>query len=227
MTGPGQLPLDLGHRPALGMEDFLVAECNRAAVAWLDRWPRWPGPALVIHGPAGCGKTHLAHVWQAESGAVSIVPGDLAAASPPALMGRARAGVIEGADAGLTDAGERGLLHLYNWLAEAGGHLLLTGACAPARWPLRLPDLASRLGAAPAVAVGPPDDALLAAVLVKQFADRQLPVGEEVVTYLLPRMERSFDAVRRLVAALDRAALAARRPVTVPLVREVLAREGA
>lgn len=220
-----QLPLDLGHRPALGREDFLVADCNAAAVAWIDRWPDWPGGGLAIHGPAGSGKSHLAEVWRGRSGAIRIAADELAAAEPPRLLGDVRACVIDG----LYDEGarldERRLLHLYNVLRERGGHLLLAARRAPARWPIALPDLKSRLGALPAVEIGPPDDTLLAAVLVKLLADRQLAVGTEVVAYLAPRMERSFEAARRIVEALDREALAAQRRIALPLAREVLARD--
>ncbi len=201
MTRSGQLALDLGHRPALEREDFLVSPCNENAVAWIDRWPDWPGPALVIHGPAGCGKTHLARVWRQRSGAT-------------------KGAVIENADRPGDDVA---LFHLYNQHAEQGGHLLLTANTPPARWSGRLPDLVSRLAAAPTVAIGPPDDTLIAQVLVKLFADRQLEVGAEVVSYLVTHMERSFAAARHLVGAADAAALAAKRPITVPLVRDVLA----
>ncbi len=222
MTTFKQLALDLSHRPALGMEDFLVAECNSEAVAWIDRWPCWPGPALTIFGPAGCGKTHLAHVWQARSRAETLAQDMLHDGEPPALLGDARCCVVEDMGAGLGDAGERALLHLYNVVTERRGHLLFTACHPPARWNVALADLLSRLAAAPAVAVGLPDDALLGAVLVKLFADRQLAVGENVIAYLLPRMERSFESARRIVAVVDRAALASRRRITVALVREVL-----
>ena len=221
MIEPAQIPLDLPHRPAMGAADFLVAPCNRDAVALLDRWPSWPGPALVVHGPEGCGKTHLTHVWRALSGAAAIARPALTPDAVPDLLGSARAAVVEDADAGID---ERALLHLHNLLAEEGGHLLLTGRTAPAEWGVALPDLASRLGAAMSVAVGAPDDALIGAVLVKHFADRQLSVEPAVVTFLLARMERSFAAVRSLVAALDTAALAAKRKITVPLARDVLRR---
>jgi chromosomal replication initiation ATPase DnaA len=221
-----QLPLDLGHRPALEREDFLVAECNAAAVAWVDRWPDWPGGGLAIHGPAGCGKTHLAEVWRRQSGAIRVAAGTIAAAEPPSLIGAARACVIDGLyDDADFRPDERRLLHLYNLLRERGGHVLLVARMAPARWPIMLPDLKSRLAALPAVEIGPPDDTLLAAVLVKLFADRQLAVGTEVIAYLAQRMERSFETARRIVAALDREALAAHRRVALPLAREVLARE--
>nr|WP_158048027.1 DnaA/Hda family protein [Skermanella pratensis] len=209
----------------MGADDFLVAPSNEAAVAWLDLWPNWPAPALVIFGPAGCGKTHLAQVWRARTQAPRIEPGDLRIETLPKLLGEAAAVVIDNADRGTGDArAERALFHLYNLAQETGGHLLLTSESAPARWGIKLPDLRSRLMAAPAVAVGAPDDALLAAILVKLFADRQLRVGADVVSFLVTHMERSFDAARRLVADLDAAALAARRRVTVPLARRVLAK---
>lgn len=224
MTIAAQIPLDLGHRVAIGSEDFLVAPSNADAVAWLDRWPSWPAPALTVYGPAGCGKTHLGHVWRARSHA-PIVAGDaLDSADLPALLGRANAVVVEDADrvAG-APAREEALFHLYNLARDSGGHLLLLSRKPPARWRVTLPDLRSRIKAAPAVGVEAPDDALLAAVLVKLFADRQLRPGMDLLTYLLTRMERSLDAARRVVAALDRASLAAHRPLTVPLAREVLA----
>jgi len=221
-----QLPLDLGHRPALGREDFLVADCNAAAVAWIDRWPDWPGGGLALHGPAGCGKSHLAEVWRGRSGAIRLDAGLLAAAEPPQLLGSARACVIDGLyDSAAAQPDERRLLHLYNLLRERGGQVLFVARAAPARWPVTLPDLKSRLGALPAVEIGPPDDTLLAAVLVKLFVDRQLAVGADVIDYLARRMERSFEAARRLVGALDREALAAHRRIALPLAREVLRRE--
>ena len=213
-----QRTLDWGVRPALGREDFLVAPCNEAAVAWLDRWPDWPGPALVIHGPPGSGKSHLAEVWRRRSGA-EIVPATHLSEDPPDA-GEAPALVIDGLDGPID---ERSLLHTYNAMAERGGHLLLTALAPPARWPLALPDLASRLRLAPAVALGLPDDALLAALMLKLFADRQITVAPEVPAYVVPRIERTFEAVARLVERLDRAALAEGRAVTVPLVRRVLA----
>lgn len=223
---PTQLTLDLGHRPASGREDFLVAPCNAAAVGWIDRWPDWPGNGLAIFGPAGCGKTHLAEVWRVRSGAIRLAPAALAGAEPPQLLGDATACVIDGlyGEPGARPD-ERRLLHLYNLLRERGGHLLLLAREAPARWPVTLPDLKSRVGALPAVEIGLPDDALLAAVMVKLFADRQLAVGVDVVQYVAARMERSFEAARRIVAALDREALAARKRIALPLAREVLRRE--
>ena len=206
-----QLPLDLGHRTALSDGDFLVAPCNAEAHAWLERWPRWPGPASVIFGPAQCGKTHLASLFAGRSGAVTLAAAGLTVADPPLLLARSRVVVVEDCDRGHLD--ETALFHLINLVKESGGFLLLTGREAPARWVIGLPDLRSRLNAMPALAIGAPDDEILAAVLVKLFADRQVKVGEELVTYLLGRMERSFAAAAALVGRLD---------VTVPLARSVL-----
>ncbi len=214
-----QLALDFGERAALGADDFLVAPCNRDAVLWIDRWPAWPAPALVVHGPPGCGKTHLAHVWQARSGARMLAANQIAGETPDDLLADTRYGIVEQAHAP-TD--EQALVHLYNVVADRGGHLLLTATAPPSRWGIALPDLRSRIVAAPAVAIGAPDDAVIAAVMGKLFGDRQLRVNEEVVAFLLARMERSFDAARRLVAALDSAALAGGRNITVPLARQVL-----
>jgi chromosomal replication initiation ATPase DnaA len=217
----GQMLLDLGHRAALGREDFLVAPSNGDAVAWIDLWPNWPAPALVIYGPEACGKTHLAEVWRARSGARRLTPPDIAGREAPTITGGALTLVIEHADR-CTD--ERALLHLFNYVAGQGGTLLLTATTPPAQWRTVLADLRSRLTALPAVAVGAPDDALIQAVMVKQFADRQIRVSPEVIAYLVPRLERSLATVRAVVAALDTAALAERRAVTVPLARQVLER---
>jgi chromosomal replication initiation ATPase DnaA len=211
-----QLALDLGHRIAVGAADFLVAPSNEEAVAWLDRWPDWPAPALVLFGPAGSGKTHLAHVLEARSGALRVAPSALTLETVPALA--VAAVIVDPAET----APEQALLHLYNLVQERHGTLLLIGRTAPAQWPLRLADLRSRLLASPAVALRPPDDALLAAVLLKLFADRQIDVGQELIAFLLREIERSFDAARHVVERLDAAALAAGRPVTVPFAREVL-----
>jgi len=221
LTAPAQIPLDLPHRPAMGAADFLVASCNRDAVAWLDRWPDWPAPALVIHGDEGCGKSHLTHVWQAQGGAIGIDRTALTTDGVPFLLGDATDCFMEDADRGFE---EEALLHLYNVVAERGGHLLLTARGPVSRWGVALPDLASRLAAAMSVAVGAPDDELIAGVLIKHFLDRQISVDPAVVTFLLGRMERSFAAVRRIVAALDEAGLAEKRGITVPLARAVLQR---
>lgn len=223
-----QLPLDLGHRPALSAGDFLVAPCNQQAHGWIARWPDWPGPALVLSGPAGSGKTHLVHLFAAASGAAVLDAAGLTVDDPPRLLAGARAVVVEDCDRAAAEGrlDQAALFHLINLVRESRAYLLLTGRDSAARWPLVLPDLMSRLRAMPTVAIGAPDDALLAAVLVKLFADRQVKVGEELIGYLLGRMERSFAAAAALVETLDRVSLAGQRAVTVPLARAVLEGDG-
>ncbi len=219
---PSQLALDFDRRPALGGGDFLVAPPNAGAVRWLDAWPGWPGPALMIFGPAGSGKTHLAEVFRSKSGARPVGLRGLEDEAAPALMGDARACVLEDAEVAVGRGLEQPLLHLYNHVKESGRHILLTAKQPPARWGIGLGDLASRLNTAAQAGIEAPDDALITAVLVKQFADRQLKVDVEVISYMLTRMERSFDAARRMVGAIDDLALEERRNITVPLVRQVL-----
>jgi DnaA regulatory inactivator Hda len=212
-----QLRLGFEHTPASGAEDFMPGSSNREALAWLARWPDWPGPALVLHGPPGCGKSHLARIWLSRTGGRWLERAALAAADPS----QHQAWVLDDAE---PVADETALLSFYNRLREGGAHLLMTARRPPAAWPLRLPDLASRLRAAPTVAIGPPDDALLGAVLLKLFADRQLVVPEAVIQYLLRHMERSFDAAQAIVAGLDAASLRQQRPITVALARTLLER---
>ena len=215
-----QLAIDLPYTPALGRADFLVSDCNRAALAWIERWPDWPEPRLVLYGSRGCGKSHLARLWCGQSGGRLI--GGAALARDEALLGDGAAppGIaLDDAEA----APEVALLHLYNSCAEAGIGLLVISRRAPTSWPMTLPDLASRLRALPTVGIDPPDDALLAAVLVKHFADRQLRVMPSVIGYLVPRMERSFAMAGALATRLDELALAADRKIGLPLARQALA----
>jgi len=215
-----QLAIDLPVRPALGRADFLVSDCNSAALAWIEGWPDWPERRLVLHGPQRCGKSHLAQLRCAESGGRLIAGTVLVQHAPPFGNGAVPpAIVVDDAEA----APEEALLHLYNSCAEAGIGLLVVSREAPASWPIALPDLASRLRAMPAIGIDPPDDALLGAVLVKHFADRQLRVMPLVIGYLVPRMERSFAMAATLAARLDELALATGRPIGLPLTRRALA----
>ena len=192
-----QLILDLAlPPPTYARGDFVVADGNRDALAWIERWPDWPAPALSLSGPTGCGKTHLGRIWAARSGATVMAGRDLDGRNVADLTDLAtasRAIVIEEADR----APERALFHLYNLVRERGGHLLLISVEPPARWSIALPDLASRLRAAPAVTVAPPDDELLGSIILKQLADRQLHAGAGVVQYLVSHMERSAETARR------------------------------
>ncbi len=224
MTGGRQIPLDFDHRPALGGGDFLVASPNREAVGWLDRWPDWPAPLLILYGPPGCGKTHLVQVFIESSRARLMTAADLVAERLADGLGDAPAVVLEDAERLLSEGHGIGLFHLYNMIREEGRQIVLTAGRPPAQWAVPLADLRSRLLAGVAVGIGLPDDSLLGQLLVKLLADRQLKVDADVIPYMLARMERSFDDARRLVAEVDRAALAERRNITIPLIRDVLAR---
>ena len=227
--GRAQLPLDLRHRPAMGREDFLVSPSNADAVKWIDLWPDWPGPALVLCGAPGSGKTHLGEVWETRSDAL-VCPQNLTEESPLAVSELAVGAIAAGACVLVDDvdlrADDAALFHLFNSVVGAGGHMLFLARTPPARWRGRLADLVSRLSAAPNVRIHAPDESLMAAVMIKMFPDRHLTVGADVLAYLVARMERSFDEARRLVAELDAASLASRRGVTLPLAREILEARG-
>jgi chromosomal replication initiation ATPase DnaA len=214
-----QLVFDFPSRETFGRADFVVSEANAAALGWVDRWPEWPSRAVVLHGPRGAGKTHLAHLWRARAAAALVAGGSLDEAGLAKIVeSRAARIVVDDADR----ADQAMLLHLFNACLEAGGGLLLTARQAPGLWPIALADLRSRLRAAPAVGIGAPDDGLLAAVLVKHFADRQLRVAADVVTYLVRHMERSLAAAREIAAELDRAALDGNGAITIRLADRVL-----
>ena len=214
-----QLALDLPHRTAFGRSDFMVSDSNITAVERIDRWPDWPSPALVLHGPPGCGKTHLIHVWRESTSAFIITGESLTDAIVPRLIQEIpRPIAVDDAER----ASESALLHLYNSCIEHQGSLLITACRPPGSWRVVLADLRSRLRAIPVVEIGAPDDSLLGAVLVKHFADRQLHVAPQVIGYLLRRIDRSFAAAEKIVACLDGAALINGGPVTIALARKVL-----
>jgi len=216
MTGkPEQLPFDLGHRAACAREDFFVSGCNAAAIAWLDKFPAWPAPLLLMHGPAASGKTHLLHVWRQETGAGVYDPAGIDAA-PAAVIVDDMDRMIGNREA------EEFLLHLYNLQKERGGHILAAASAPPAQWTFQLRDLESRIKAAPAVAIGAPDDQLMAIVLTKLFSDRQIFVSQDVVNFMVPRLQRTFAALRDMVDTIDRKALVEKRAVTIPLVRDLM-----
>lgn len=217
-----QLALSLTVRPALGREDFFVTGANAIALAEIDRWQDWPQGKLALTGPEGSGKTHLAHVWAAASGARITAAADLPGRDlPPERTAMAVENVDRiGGDA----AAEEALFHLHNHLLATGGRLLVTGREAPARWPLALPDLMSRMQATAIARIEPPDDALLAALLVKLFTDRQIPPAPRLIDWLVPRIERSAGYAGRLVAMIDQMALESRRAIGPALAAEAMER---
>lgn len=216
-----QLGLGLPARTARGREDFLVAPSNALAAQLIDGWHDWPMGKLLLTGPKGAGKTHLAHVWAQASGAQIIDAPDLAQADIPTLAQGPMA--VENVDTIATNAAaQTALFHLHNLLRAEGQPLLLTGTGPVSQWGIELPDLKSRLDGTTTAALEAPDDALLAAVLAKLLADRQLQVGPALIPYLTSRMERSFAAATSLIDALDRESLARKRPLSRQLAAEVM-----
>ncbi len=217
---PRQFVLDLPHRPALGEEDFLVSRSNAAAVALIDRWPDWALACALVTGPRGSGKSHLAHVWRLRSGGPTVSAQAISENTVRTLTSHG-ALVVEDLDRGIGD--ERALFHLLNVAREQWFSILLTSLSPPGQLAVALADLRSRLRALPMVAIEAADEALLKAVLVKLFADRQLAVQPHVVEHIALRMERSMAAGGAIVAEIDRRALALHRKVTRALAGEVLA----
>lgn len=214
--GARQFALPLPPATSSARADLLEDASNAEALAWLDRPGTWPGGRLAVFGPTGVGKTHMARAFATGCGWRWLEGPTLRGLPPPAAGGT----VLDDADAA---AEEAALLHLINLCAERGEGLLMLGREAPARWPVRLPDLASRLRATTAVGIGRPGDGLLVALLAKLFADRQLRVAPEVQTWLLARLPREAAALAEAVARLDRTALTAGAPVTRALARSALA----
>jgi len=220
-----QLGFDLPVRVALGRDDFLVAPSNAVALSMIDAWRNWPLNKLVLTGPEGSGKTHLTHVWAAESGARILAASALDNSTVDTHFGGPVA--IEDVDQIGQDVDRQtALFHLHNALQTAGHPLLLTGVAAPNLWRLSLPDLQSRVDAAGHAALDAPDDSLLGAVLAKHFSDRQLTPRPDVIPYLVTHMERSFAAARRIVADLDSVSLAQKKPITRNLAAACLDNRG-
>lgn len=220
-----QLTLDLALEPALGRDDFLVTPANALALATLDNPETWPQGRMLLTGPDGSGKTHLAAIWAAETGAACIPARALRVDNVDLLAREGGALVIEDAHrAAGNPSGEQALFHLWNLSAERNFWLLLTARDAPGQWGLALPDLVSRMGAMPVTRIEPPDEGLLAAVLVKLLADRQLTAPAGLIEWLVPRMDRDLGLARRLVAALDTETMAERRGLTRQLAGDLLAK---
>lgn len=208
-----QLRLRLRRPAAYGRKDFVEGPSNAQAASAVDAWPAWHGGALVLAGPEGAGKTHLAQAWAEATGATTLdreAP-DLAAVAGPVL--------VEDVDRGIPD---EALFHLINMAARPGGGLLLTARTPPAAWPAALPDLRSRLNALPVALIADPDDVVLEAVLRKLFRERSIRPKDEVYPYLLRRMERSIPQAREIVRRLDEAADEAGRSISRALARQIL-----
>jgi len=218
MIVPRQLALALPHDENFSRDDFLIGGSNEAALKLVERWPDWPDRALALIGPEGAGKSHLAAVWADIAGARRISARALGETNLPAALATG-ALVIEDADEEVEDAP---LFHLLNLMRQHEAFVMMTVRTPPTNWRIGLADLASRLRAIPTVELSAPDDALLRAVMVKLFSDRQLAVDEPLIAYLSTRIERSFAAARAMVNDLDGEALRQKRPVTRAPAAELL-----
>lgn len=216
MSEPRQLVLPLPQSVSLRRDDYFVSDSNRAAAAAVEAWPEWPGRTLAIIGPAGAGKTHLAAMHQARAREAGV-----AVHLWPDAQGEHL--VVENVESVSDGAAEERLFHAFN-RAAASGSILFTARTPPAGWAIRLPDLRTRLNTVIAVELPAPDDALLYAVLLKLFADRQIDpkAADETAAWLVPRMNRSLAAARALVTDLDARSLAQKRKIDPRLAAEVL-----
>ncbi len=212
-----QLPLALGHQAQSGRDDLLISDPLSAAVTIVDQWPQWPSPVVIIVGPSGSGKSHLAGIWQAKAKAQPILPLTGSDAARLAAHGPV---MFEDADRAVFDDAE--LFHAINAVRQHKTQMLITARAWPLSWPVGLEDLKSRLKAATIVEIGEPDDALLGQVLIKLFADRQLMVDDRLVDYIVHRMERSLNAAMTVVEQMDRIALARGKKVSRAIAAEVL-----
>jgi chromosomal replication initiation ATPase DnaA len=206
-----QMLLDIGLSGSMSRDDLIVTRANRAAVMLVERWPDWPGPFVIVAGPPGSGKTHLATIWREEAGAHACDPSHLI----PADLDAAQAGqpiLIDGVEPGAFD--ETTLFHIMNAVRSGGGSLLMTSAHWPGAWQVRTPDLRSRIQAATTVEIDEPDDELLIGVMTKLFADRQIAVEASVIRYIASRIERSLASARMIVERLDKASLARKAKIT-------------
>ena len=229
-TLPEQLLLDWPVRETFSEQEFLPSLSNKEAVRWINEWPRWERGGqkfhcLIIYGPEGCGKTHISHVWQHVSEATVLNAKDLPEVD--FISGDQFVFVIENVDKYIKNRSiAESLLHLFNWLKEQGGYLLLTSVKRPKKWKMDLADLSSRMLASEAVKIRPPDDALLKAVITKQFSDRQITLSDKVTEYIIKHADRSFSFIRALVKEVDNMSLSEKKKITIPMVKRVLEKLG-
>ncbi len=220
MSSNVQLPLGLPTNIGQGVEDLIVSPVNRDAVTFIHSWPDWPVPIVILAGPVGAGKSHLAAVWANMAKAIQLPAAD--ELKLPAQSGANV--VVEDIGPGFFD--ETALFHLINEVRAHGGNLLLTSRTWPGNWGMQLPDLISRMNLARLIELNEPDDELLQGVMAKLFADLQIEVDGPVIEYMVLRMERSLACAQQLVTTLDGLSMAQKRAITKPLAAQALRQLG-
>ncbi len=228
MSNKNQLSLEFTHQPYMGKDDFIIAPCNAEAFHAVNSWPDWPFFALCIYGPQNCGKTHLSRIFSDRVSVLTRYPYPIPCIEaekitlemPLLLFEKHPCLVVENLTPHLN---QEAMFHLYNLYRNQGGNILFTARQAPARLPVTLPDLRSRLSIVPAIEISEPDDELLSALIIKLFMDRQITVSLDIVNYILVNMERSFAYAHKLVAEIDNISLAYKRAVSVAIVKEAIA----
>ena len=213
---PQQLVLPLSLPPSLEMGDFIVSSSNEEALSWLGKWPQWPQNTLLIQGPAGCGKSHIASIWKRQ--AHLLTSKEITLQNLPALLEKSHF-VLDDAD---QVAEEEALFHLLNAVRNGDGSLLLLSSLSPQEWPIALPDLRSRLNALLRVTIKSPDDVLMKGLIRKYFQDQQTILSEEVLTYLFHHLPRAYDALWTSLNKINEMAMGKKRAITIPLVKEAI-----
>jgi DnaA regulatory inactivator Hda len=222
MTQGTQLLLDLPCKPNYSKADFVDSPCNWEATQWVQNWPEWPIKMIAIYGEAGCGKTHLAHIWQARSAARFLTPADTMRLSPLEATSNAQAIVLDDADIHPESLPDDWMFHFYNLVKDNGADLLICSRQPPTQWDVRLPDLQSRLSTILSIEVQSPDEEALRSVLLKLCHERGMALSLEVADYILRRVERSFESIQKIVNVLDHETLTLHRQLSLGLVRDVL-----
>jgi DnaA regulatory inactivator Hda len=224
-----QTLLNLRHTPSYAPQDFILGTANEEAHAWLHAWPTsWTAPSAILWGEEGCGKTHLAHIWKHLAHAEFLCPTtlshDLEHLFTSSANATHKAWILEDVTSHLSAQhfSEEDLFHLLNICQQHHNYLLMTAYTPASQWNLSLKDVSSRLHALPSIAISLPDDELLKAVLIKLFSDRQLHISDEVMHYILLRIDRNFQHLERLCDTIDRLSLQTKRKINITLVKEIL-----
>lgn len=212
-----QLPLNLQYEPSYLIEDFIVSKENQEAVFMLDKWPNWESSVVVVYGNSGCGKTHLLKRFFLTNSENTLFLNGEELINPDQIILK-QCIVIDDAEKCL----EETLFHLFNMIKESNKTMLLSSRCPPARWKMSLPDLKSRLSSVVNIGIKEPSDDFMRMVIVKMFSDRQLEIAKEPLNFLIKNIERSFMAISNIVDIADKLALAEKKSITIPLLKEAL-----